>query len=145
MLYMQMFWALAPIPSASYPFLSFQWPITLMFWNLWVTKSIVMFQPIVIIASFIIGALMDIIPAVMHLPFSLIGFVVGASTPMPNSLSMFIGALIGRFMIRRRLGEDWWRNYRYVMLAGVFLGEALMVGISATLMLMSKAAWILPF
>jgi len=145
MLYMQMFWALAPIPSASYPFLSFQWPITLMFWNLWVTKSIVMFQPMVIIASFIIGALMDIIPAVMHLPFSLIGFVVGASTPMPNSLSMFIGALIGRFIIRRRLGEDWWRNYRYVMLAGVFLGEALMVGISATLMLMSKAAWILPF
>jgi hypothetical protein len=145
MLYMQMFWSLAPIPSASYPYLSFQWPITLMFWNLWVTKSIVMFQPMVIVASFIIGALMDVIPAIIKLPFSLIGFIVGASTPVPGTISMFIGALVGHYFIRRRLGEEWWKNYRYVILAGIFLGEALMVGIAATIMLMSKAAWILPF
>lgn len=145
LIYMQMFWSLAPIPSASYPYLSFQWPITLMFWNLWVTKSIVMFNPIVIVGSFIAGATIDVIPAFLQLPFSLIGFVVGASTPIPGNVSMFIGAVVGHYFIRKRLGEEWWKNYRYVLLAGIFLGEALMVGISATIMLMSKAAWILPF
>ncbi|MEM1515626.1 MAG: hypothetical protein QXL85_07070 [Candidatus Bathyarchaeia archaeon] len=145
MLYMQMFWSLAPIPSSSYPYLSFQWPITLLFWNLWVTKSIVIFQPMIILFSFFVGAIMDIIPEIIRIPFSPIGFIVGASTPVPSNISSFVGAIVGHYFIRKRLGEEWWKDYRYVVLAGVFLGEALVVGIAATIMLMSKAAWILPF
>lgn len=145
LIYMQMFWSLAPIPSASYPYLSYQWPITLMFWNLWVTKSITMFNPLVIVFSFIAGALIDIIPAFLKLPFSIIGFIVGASTPIPGIVSMFIGAIVGNYLMRVRLGEEWWKNYRYLFLAGVYLGEAIIVGIAATIMLIIKAAWILPF
>jgi len=55
--------------------------------------------------------------------------------------AFLVGHLFGKYLIRRRLGDEWWAKYRYVALAGVAAGYGIVAAISGLSILISKAPW----
>ena len=77
-------------------------------------------------------------------PFSLVSLLVGAQIPIATTLSAFLGALTGRKLIAKKLGADRER-YRYILVAGIGMGEGIMAGIGATIALITRSIWMLPY
>ncbi|MEM2465347.1 MAG: OPT/YSL family transporter [Candidatus Bathyarchaeia archaeon] len=143
-LYVSLFWQIAPIPSAAYPSASITWPVSVLMHALWVTRSLQVFRPDFIILSFICGFSIAFICDFLHIPFSLISFFAGAASPIPNSISVMIGAIIAK-IIQRRFGKEWWIENRYSVVAGFGLGSGIMMSIAAAIGVIRKSMWILPF
>lgn len=143
-IYVWAIWSTAPIPSASFPWTVIGWPVESMWFTLWSTRSIYVLEPVRIISWFIIGAAIFIVNSLLKFPFSFIAFVAGCASVLPNSLTTFLGTVIG-LLISRRLGKEWWVLNRTSLVAGIAIGEgaalALLLGISMTIRMM----WITPY
>ncbi len=74
------------------------------------------------------------------LPILLVyGVIRGLDQSLPHAIvPMFIGALLGRFVFRKRFGDDWPR-YRIVFAAGFSAGVGLMTMFSLGVVFMSKS------
>jgi hypothetical protein len=68
------------------------------------------------------------------------GMVGGLSTWPMYSIPTFLGALLGRSYMRKRFGEERWRAYAPILLAGYSCGMGLIAMISIAVALISKAA-----
>ena len=76
--------------------------------------------------------------------FLVYGVVRGLDQSVPHAiLPMFIGALLGRFVFRKRFGEMW-PKYRVVFSAGFAAGVGLITMLSLGVVLMSKSVIKLP-
>jgi len=76
--------------------------------------------------------------------FLVYGVVRGLDQSVPHALvPMFIGALLGRFVFRKRFGEKW-PQYRVVFSAGFAAGVGLATMLSLGVVLMSKSVIKLP-
>ena len=144
-IYTSAFWMLAPVPSSYYPATIINWPISAMYTGLWVSKKLVIFRPTTLVSGFIIGSILFAIQDLLHLPFSYVGFVIGAANFIPISVSTFIGALIDRTLLVKIFGKEKWRNLKSVAVAGLLSGEGIILGFSAIWMIITKSAWILPY
>lgn len=152
-IYVSLFWTIAPIPSAVYPIPRISWPINIMEQSLWITKRVTSFKPNLIASSFVgmtlIGVAGGILRSYLHIPFSLIGLIVGACYSSllfpPYTFASFLGALVGRYVLQRRFGKEWWLTYRAAIVAGVATGEGVMVGITAAAIMIAKCLWTLPY
>lgn len=67
----------------------------------------------------------------------LVGF--GISPPFANALA--IGYLIGEHVLKKRFGAEWWNRYKGTALVGIACGYGIVAGVSAVLILISKALW----
>jgi len=77
--------------------------------------------------------------------FLVYGVVRGLDQSVPHAIiPMFIGALLGRYLLQRRFGDNW-RRYRIVFAAGFSAGIGLITMLSLGFLLMSKSAVKLPF
>jgi hypothetical protein len=146
--YVSFLWQIAPIPSSVYPYTLISWPIQAIHDSMWYTRQI-LGKPIVLLFSFIlmltIGTFGTLASRYAKIPFSFVGLVTGTTTIPPYAISGFIGGLIGKYVCERTFGKERWDNYRAVIIAGFAAGEGLIVGITSSVIFLSKAAWALPF
>ena len=143
-IYWQAFWSIAPIPSTFYPWSSIQWPIASLTFSLWVSRSIEIFKPDVILGFFIIFLIVGLISRKFNLPFSLYGLAVGVQLPPPFAINYLMGAIIGK-VIERRIGKEKWETYRSVAIAGIFCGLGLSIALAVAITIIVRSVFPMPF
>ena len=77
---------------------------------------------------------------VLHAPMAIFyGFVAGLGQWPHFVILNFIGAILGRFYLQKRFGEERWRAYAPILLAGYSCGVGLIGMSSIAIALISKA------
>jgi len=144
--YVDAFWSMAPIPSASYPYTSIAWPTdaaSTLIWPASRENPQALFKIDLIIGSLIIGSVVSVTCGFFHIPFELIGFALGMGQIIYTTVPIFIGGVIGKIM-QRRMGKKWWRDNVAVIAAGLGVGEGVLIAVAASIALISKSMWISP-
>ncbi|MDH5686713.1 MAG: OPT/YSL family transporter [Candidatus Bathyarchaeota archaeon] len=145
LVFMQSFWSLAPIPSATYPGVLYTWPIEATFQSIFIsTTSPEYFQVSRLLYGLIIGMVLYAVLDRLGLALVMVGIAGGVSSTPPAILSAFIGQIIGK-IIRRHMGTEWWNKYRGITFAGVLLGSGLIVSIGAAVAIIIKSMWAFPY
>jgi len=146
--YVGFFWQMAPIPSSAYPWTAIQWPISAIQSNLWISRSLEIFRPDLLIGSFAVMSVLGLMGELLltrFFPFSMVGIATGMFTLPPFSIPMLASNLFGRFILTRLLGSQRWSDIRAPFCAGIALGEGIMIGIGISIVLIYKSMWVLPF
>ncbi len=160
-IYADLFWRIAPLPSAAYPATSVFWPVAALWALLWPAWSAQTIRPeenmiasallehfnqwhIRILLPFLLGFGVVGLVKLFSLPFELIGFTIGMGQPIAFTITMFVGGIIARILERRK-GPEWFREYIAVISAGLGLGEGLMISIAVAIALIQKSLWLLPY
>ncbi|MCA1809692.1 MAG: peptide transporter, partial [Lentisphaerae bacterium] len=140
LIFSQLLWSMAPVPSDVYPFAQKMWD--LMAKNMCLTYSSTMEGGSLFFEAFKLnvvgwglgaGVVTYVLLTLLGLPTLLVfGVVRGLGQTTPAGIPLeFIGALLGRFYFRKRFG-DRWMKFTPVMLAGYACGMGLvaMVGMA---------------
>lgn len=144
-LFTSAFWTLAPIPSMFYPFTAQTWPMNAAITDLYMSKTFTTaLNPLLIGGTALIGVLAYIASGLLKFPNFIMGFVLGASGYIPGPVSIFIGALLNRFLLTRFLGEEW-NKYKAAAVAGLTCGEGLIIGLSALFTVISNSLMTIPY
>jgi len=134
---------MASIPSSFYPWTTIQWPVSSLYFSLWVSRSIQIFKVDVIVVTSVIAFLASFIQNYFSF-FSPIGLLSGMGSLPPSATSLLIGALLGKYL-ERRVGKEKWETLRSVIIAGVFCGLALALAIAMGLTILGKVITSKPF
>ena len=142
-------WKLGPIPSSAFPYVQKFWPFHATMQAFWakstlsdggneLIRSIIRLDYILVgVASS--GAMLGLL-SVLKWPITLFyGFIGGIGAWPHFVLPNFIGVLLGRYYFERRFGEQTWRSYTPILLAGYSCGMGLVGMSSIALALISKA------
>ena len=146
LLFSELLWRMAPIPSEAYPFTQQMWELQVK--NVCLIYSSTseggsLFMEALNLDSFLWGLGIGVgtysILLVLGLPILLIfGIVRGLGQSTPSGLLLeFIGAMVGRFYFRRRFG-DMWLKYAPVLFAGFSCGVGLAAMVSVACTMLSK-------
>ena len=148
LMFWTLIWKLAPIPSAAYPYIEKMWPLQAMNQTLWVRSTLPgqsgLLEKIVkweyILAGFTFGWTMYGALTLLKVPMVFFyGFVGGFGTWIHYTLPSFIGAILGRYYFRKRLGVEKWTAYTPVLLAGYGCGLGLIGMTAVAFALVAKA------
>jgi hypothetical protein len=153
LLFSQFIWRLAPIPSSAYPFAQELWHLqalnTLLMQTSTLEGNSLFFQAlnwIYVGAGTLLGVVIYFFLTLFGLPVMLVyGLVRGLGQSTPHGLLLeVIGALLGRYVFRRRYGAMW-GQYSPVLLAGFSCGMGLMGMFAMGLTLILKSLARLPY
>ncbi len=145
-LFWQIIWRMNPIPSSTYPFVQKIWPMNATFEALWATSTLPqgekwMIKAIkakYILSSTFISFIIYILFAILKIPLGTFYGIVGGITTLPHyAFPMFIGALLGRFYMAKKIGPNW-KRYTPIILAGYSCGMGLVGMISIAIALIAK-------
>lgn len=151
--FMNFIWGLNPIPSFSYPYAQRMWELDA------ATRCIMysatmgeysMFEeawnPIYFFCGGTFGVILFTLMQFFNAPLLLTyGVVRGLGQTIPHAIiAQFIGALIGQFYFKKRLGLRW-RQYVPVVGAGFGCGMGLITTLGIGITFLSKSAIKLPF
>jgi hypothetical protein len=148
-LFWSMIWRLGnQVPSSAYPYVQKFWPYWALLQSVWVSSTIGDHRSFVVdairwpyisaggIAAFSLYAIIRL----TGLPVGLFyGIISGVGVWPHNSLPMFCGALLSRFVLAKRFGEKKWRAYAPILLAGYAAGMALMAMASTAIALLARS------
>lgn len=159
-LYMSIFWRIAPIPSATYPYAQAMLPIWAFNMTFWMSTTVEKGGEAASFASQVFNIKWMLITFVvfilLHLyntwaekrgikwRLSLIGLAVGMVSPIPFSVSLFIGALAAKWVARKK-GAEWFDRFKNVIVAGLVVGEGAVVGIFAAISALKSSLLNLPY
>ena len=144
----EFFWRIAPIPSSAYPYAVAAWPAALVGGVVWITGEIGV-KPWLFAYSFagmtalLLGG--ELASKFLHIPFSSMGVLIGATSIPPFAIPVFVGALMNRYVLPRFVGRERWEKHKPVIAAGIATGQGIATGIGIALLLISKATWIKPW
>ena len=152
-LFWSFFWHLNQLPSGSFPFAARQWPVAArqayLIFTANSTESPLLLQALnarTILSAALVGLLLYNLLGRLGLPVAFFyGLLGGVGAPLHGGLSLFVGALIGRYYFRRRLGEERWSRYVPVVAAGFCCGAGLAGMLAVSLSLIMQCAKDLPF
>jgi len=145
-LMMDFFWRLAPIPSSAYPNSMVYWPLFATNDSLFATRQIVLDPKIMGIAAAIALGITASTPLLSKVGIaSPVPLLIGCYMLPPYSIMMFIGSLVGRYVIRRYVGAERWNRLRGVLAAGILAGVGVFIGVGIALLLVARAAWVWPW
>lgn len=151
--FMNFIWSLNEVPSAVYPFADEMWKLhaenaCIMFSSTLGEYSIFedAFRFTYILSGTLFGGFLFGLMTLLGAPVLLTyGVVRGLGQTTPHAvIPQFIGALIGRYYFRRKLGLRW-RQYIPVVSAGFACGMGLITTVGVGITFLSKAALPLPF
>ena len=151
--FMNFIWGLNEVPSAVYPFADMMWKLhaenaCIMFSSTMGEYSIFedAFRFVYILSGTLFGGLLFGVMSLLGAPVLMTyGVVRGLGQTTPHSvIPQFIGALIGRYYFKRKLGLRW-RQYIPVVSAGFACGMGLITTVGVGITFLSKAAIPLPF
>jgi len=149
----QFIWSMGPIPSANYPYADMLWELNARNQVLLYSSTaggysqfLEAFKPPVIALGLVSGlGLFFILRAFAAPTFLMYGVVRGLNQTTPHTITLeFIGALLARFYMEKRMGLKW-RQYAPVVSAGYFCGAGLVTMFCIGIMFLSKAIFKLPF
>ncbi|MEM2703601.1 MAG: OPT/YSL family transporter [Candidatus Bathyarchaeia archaeon] len=143
LLYLAEFWRLAPIPSAIYPGVDIYWPLQATIQSMWVSRSISI-MPNMIVVGFLASSALYLFTEFLHLPISIVGIGTGLFTAIPVATGILLLALLKKGF-EKIFGEEWWRKYSAIMVAGLSAGEGLSMIIGSTISLIIKGISLLPY
>ena len=151
--FMNFIWGLNEVPSAVYPFADEMWKLhaenaCIMFSSTLGEYSIFedAFRFVYILSGTLFGGFLFGVMSLLGAPVLLTyGVVRGLGQTTPHAvIPQFIGALIGRYYFKRKLGLRW-RQYIPVVSAGFACGMGLITTVGVGITFLSKAAIPLPF
>jgi len=164
-IFMEIFWRVADIPSATYPYADTILPIYAQTLCIWMTTTTPVMNPdptfspasifkiswmLYAFGAFTLIYLVNRVYAFVRGGgskrelLSLIGLAVGMATPLPFSVSLFVGGILA-MLIRRRWGSDWFYRYRNVMVAGLVVGEGIVIGVAAAIAALKNSLVTIPY
>ncbi len=144
-IYVSLFWSISPIPSPLYPAVDIYWPVNILMSGLWITGAISTGNAVqTIIGTTFLATAVSFLTEYLKIPFSLIGFLIGTSSPLPTSVTAILGAIFG-VALRRIKGENWYKENKSVIGAGLFLGSSLAITIGVASAMILKGGWSLPY
>jgi hypothetical protein len=148
-------WRLNPIPSTYYPYTQKFWDYEAMSNWLWFTsttdggpKEIFerAIKPGLMGGGMIFGLVAYYVLSILNVPVLLIyGFIRGLGMMPHYIVPEFIGALVGRYFLRRRFGDENWRRWPPVLMAGVSCGMGLVAMLAIAVALLSSSIKEMPF
>ncbi|RLE63092.1 MAG: hypothetical protein DRN53_02795 [Thermoprotei archaeon] len=146
----ELFWKMAPIPSAAYPWAAVSWALAAVRSTYFPSIALgKMIRPVFHVDMFILGIIIGLVAILLFKLFktpltAFIGVVSGLTIAPPIALSLLIGLLLG-LVAERFKGREWWRTYRTSIIAGIALGEGIVIALGGALMLIVKSIWISPY
>lgn len=140
--FVSLFWSMAPIPSSLFPCPG--WPITASMQSLFMTRSLELFKPPLLLGALAVGAALFGLVEFVHLPISLIGLAIGTAFAIPFAVTYLIGALVAK-LFQRRIGKEWFEANSSIIVAGLFTGTGTVIAISIAIALIAKSIWSLPY
>lgn len=153
-LYMSYIWSLAEVPSAVYPYAERMWELRAANSCIMMSSTLPgeysIFEEAFNLRFLLAGAgggllLFGVMTWLQAPIFLTYGVVQGLGETIPHSLILqMVGALIGRFYFRRRLGLSW-RQYVPVLAAGFGCGQGLIATAGVGITFLTKAVISLPF
>ncbi len=146
LVYSEMLWRIADVPSDAYPFTQKMWELHVK--NATLTYSATMEGGSIFMEAWnwdffssglLLGTIAFSVLSMMGLPTLLVfGLVRGLAQSSPGGIVLeMVGALVGRFYFRRRFG-NMWMKYAPVLLAGFSCGMGLIAMVAMALTIMSK-------
>lgn len=149
LLFSQFIWQIDNVPSKMFPYANEFWELRA--YNAGLIYSSTLpgeaaspfrdaFRPEFVGAGLGLGLAIYTILTYFGLPIFLVyGVVKGLDQTLPHAIiPMFLGALLGRFVCRKKFGEDW-PQYRIVFAAGFSAGIGLITMFSMGFVFMSKS------
>jgi hypothetical protein len=154
-MFSQFIWSIAPVPSEMFPYANEFWELRAyqqgLLWSATLPgeggaafREAFNWQYLVFGLSLAMGVYAVL--AKFGLPIFLVyGVIRGLDQSVPHAIiPMFIGAMLGRFVFRRKFGENWPR-YRIIFAAGFTAGIGLITMFSLGIVFMSKSVIKLQF
>jgi hypothetical protein len=147
------FWRLNQIPSSAFPFAARLWPVAARQAYLIFTANnsespllLQALKPATIGGACAIGLALYGLIGLAGLPVVFFyGLIGGVGAPLHAGLSMFVGALLGRYYFQRKFGKETWRRYVPVVAAGFSCGMGLAGMTAVSMSLIVQCAKKLPF
>jgi hypothetical protein len=149
LLFAQFLWSMGNVPGAMFPYANKYWELSA--FNQALTWTATMpnagqsafqqaFHPGVLALGFGLATSLYGVLSHFGLPIMLVfGLVRGLDSSLPGSIvPMMVGALIGRYILAKRYGENW-PQIRIVFAAGVAAGIGLVTLLGLGFVLMSKS------
>jgi len=160
LLFMSIFWSIAPIPSSTYPYAATilpVWSTQLCFWMSttiegarfgnssaasvvsqvfrfdWMVVTFAIFTVVYLAGRFF-----------KRWELSPIALAVGMAIPLPFTISLFLGGLAA-YGVRRWRGDEWFEAYRYVIVAGLGMGMGVVLGLFASIAALVNSLVSLPY
>ncbi|HUT35065.1 MAG TPA: peptide transporter [Planctomycetota bacterium] len=149
-IYWSWIWKLDVIPSSTYPFVQKMWPLNATINCMWMRttlpggEGLANLQKILhlqyIVVGFGIGSAMYAFFSLFGLPTIIFyGFLTGIGQNAFMAFPQFLGAMLGRYYFRKRLGDLKWRAYAPILMAGYGCGVGLIGITTVALKLISSA------
>lgn len=147
-LFWELIWRLGPIPSAAYPYVNKMWPFHAIFQSFWASSTLPggtsavsdVINPTYVGIGFGVGLILCIFFGITGISMQFFYAFINGLAAMPfEIIPMFIGALLGRYYFRKRLGEDKWKAYSPILLAGYSCGVGLIAMCAIAITLIYKA------
>lgn len=142
--YVQIFWSMAPMPSARYPGAAIYWPVDAINLSIWITRPVGIFRPDWILGAFAITAMLDLVAHFANLPLSTIGVAAGFTIVTPISVTYMIGYIIA-LLIQKIFGKVWFKENRFLIAGGLVMGQGVAAIVGVALSLLMTSIWIKPF
>ena len=152
-IFWQYVWRMAPIPSQSYPFAMKFWRLAALNQLMWISSTsggsplfAQAISPGVIAGGLGFGMAAYALLSVLNMPVLLVyGFIRGMGQLPHFVLPEIIGAVLGRYWLRRRFGAKAWDQYSPVLFAGYLCGVGLIGTVGIAITLIGKSVRALPF
>lgn len=146
LLFSQLFWKMAAVPSDAYPYVQKMWDLQAKLSCLTMSSTMeggslffeaLKFKWLALGAGF--GILLYIVLSILGLPtLILFGMVRGLGQSMPAAIPFeLIGAFLGRYYFRRKFG-DMWMKYILVIGAGYACGMGLVAMVGMAIAILNK-------
>jgi len=146
-IFLQIFWSIAPIPSSMYPASLINFPVQAAEQYLILSavtrvggSKTISLNANNILYGFILGLFLSFILSMLKISPSLIGLgiLAGIRTWISTSIAFAFSIIIAR-IIRRKMGKKWWEDNRFVITAGIYAGLGLAIGLSVIILFLQKA------
>lgn len=143
-IFTQMFWNIAPIPSSVYPWSAIEWPREVIYRAMWITRPRGVFQLDWLLYGLLASGCLFSVLYVLHLPAHtiIVSLLSGMGTLPPTAMGSLVGYIM-RLALQRFLGKDVYEKHKYVIVAGISAGTglAVTVGISCFLIMRNISLW----
>jgi len=144
-MFVEIFWSIAPIPSARYPGASVIWPINVTYDSLWIRgRQLGLFRLDWLLMSLALGIALHFVLDFAHSPVSFISIAAGTVTYTPYAVTYLIGLII-RFVFWRIAGRDFFESKSKLIAAGLMMGEVIAIAAGIAITLIVTSIWTLPF
>ncbi|MEM2960609.1 MAG: hypothetical protein QXU67_03290, partial [Candidatus Bathyarchaeia archaeon] len=122
------------------------WPVNVISGALWVTRQLSVFKPLHILGGFVAFTGVSTLLMALKVPgFEPVGLIMGLTSLPPLPATYIIFALIGRYILAKRLGAERWRTMSLTITAGIGIGEGVVIGVAVAIAMIGKSMWVLPY